>query len=107
LIKAKCIMLGKRACIWAQDLLIAFNALEHLNTELFRSIKGRLLIRLNKRVEGATGTQDSFLSLFDGDKSKVVVLEKRVAELAKDKFFTICGQTYSRQVLSHSISLIL
>lgn len=52
MIKAKCIILGKRACIWAQDLLIAFNALEHFNTELlrFRSIKGGLLIRLNKRV---------------------------------------------------------
>jgi adenylosuccinate lyase len=50
-------------------------------------------------VKGTTGTQASFLQLFDGDHSKVKALNKRVCELMGfDKFIPVSGQTYSRKV---------
>jgi adenylosuccinate lyase len=50
-------------------------------------------------VKGTTGTQASFLQLFDGDHSKVKALNKRVCELMGfEKFIPVSGQTYSRKV---------
>lgn len=51
---------GKRACIWINDLLIDLHNLERIRREL--RCRG---------VKGTTGTQASFLSLFDGDHEKV------------------------------------
>lgn len=49
-------------------------------------------------IKGATGTQDSFKTLFDGDEEKVEQLDVLVTHKAKFiKKFSICGQTYSRQ----------
>lgn len=54
---------GKRACMWANDLIMDIHSLESARDGLrFRGVKG------------ATGTQASFLSLFDGDHSKVVMV---------------------------------
>uniref|UniRef100_A0A0K0EQ98 Adenylosuccinate lyase n=1 Tax=Strongyloides stercoralis TaxID=6248 RepID=A0A0K0EQ98_STRER len=78
---------GKRGVIWAQELLMAFTEIK-----LFRdSMKFR-------GIKGATGTQDSFLTLFDGDENKVEELDELVTKKAgfKDKFY-VSGQTYSRQ----------
>ena len=51
---------GKRACLWINDLVIDLHNLERIRKDLkFRGVKG------------TTGTQASFLSLFDGDHSKV------------------------------------
>ena len=53
---------GKRACLWMNDLLIDLGNLEHTNQGLrFRGVKG------------TTGTQASFLALFDGDHDKVTL----------------------------------
>ncbi|MGB1013839.1 MAG: lyase family protein, partial [Nannocystaceae bacterium] len=51
---------GKRACLWAQDLALDLETIQHL--------KDRLCLR---GVKGTTGTQASFLNLFDGDSQKV------------------------------------
>ncbi|XP_043217424.1 adenylosuccinate lyase-like [Amphibalanus amphitrite] len=79
---------GKRACLWLQDLLQDEAALRQLRSQLrFRGVKG------------TTGTQASFLQLFDGDHDKVQRLDRRVTELAGfSSCYTICGQTYPRKV---------
>ena len=58
---------GKRACLWLQDLYLDTENLEHLIST----------VRL-RGVKGTTGTQASFMELFDGDEEKVKELEKRV-----------------------------
>ncbi|TKR77753.1 hypothetical protein L596_018667 [Steinernema carpocapsae] len=84
---ASLVTIGKRAVLWAQEFVMAFEALKNFRDNMrFRGIKG------------ATGTQDSFLTLFDGDEDKVEVLDKLVMEKAGfTKRFLITGQTYSRQ----------
>ncbi|MEM9588366.1 MAG: adenylosuccinate lyase [Planctomycetota bacterium] len=79
---------GKRACLWIYDLVLD---LEEIETRL-----ERLACRSAK---GTTGTQASFLKLFDGDSDKVRQLERRVAEkLGFDKTYAVTGQTYPRKV---------
>ncbi|GMR43385.1 hypothetical protein PMAYCL1PPCAC_13580 [Pristionchus mayeri] len=79
--------IGKRTCIWIQDLLIAFKELERfVEEQRFPGIKG------------ATGTQDSFMTLFEGDEERVEALDNLVTEKAGfKKRFAISGQTYTRQ----------
>lgn len=79
---------GKRAAMWASELLIALGNAEHARDGLrFRGLKG------------ATGTQASFLGLFEGDAAKVAELEWRVAKkLGWDTqaLLIATGQTYPR-----------
>ncbi|CAJ0594208.1 unnamed protein product [Cylicocyclus nassatus] len=84
---ASLVTIGKRAALWAQELLMAFKQLEHFHDSMkFRGIKG------------ATGTQDSFLTLFGGDEEKVEALDEMITEKAGFAHkFSISGQTYSRQ----------
>ncbi|EDW83880.1 uncharacterized protein Dwil_GK13848 [Drosophila willistoni] len=79
---------GKRACLWIQDLLMDERALRRCLEDLrFRGVKG------------TTGTQASFLQLFNGDGEKVKQLDKLVTELAGfSKPYAVTGQTYSRKV---------
>ncbi|XP_060079714.1 adenylosuccinate lyase-like [Ylistrum balloti] len=79
---------GKRACVWIQDLLMDIRNLETARNNLrFRGVKG------------TTGTQASFLALFQGNHEKVEELDRLVTEMAGFKTnFLICGQTYSRKV---------
>jgi adenylosuccinate lyase len=78
---------GKRACLWLQDFLIDLEEINHLIEVLpFRGVKG------------TTGTQASFLELFEGDHSKVTQLDALVSQKAGfDKVLTITGQTYTRK----------
>jgi len=79
---------GKRAALWLQDFVIDFHDLEHLLSTLrFRGIKG------------TTGTQASFLSLFDGDHEKVKKLDEMVGRaFGFPKTFRVTGQTYTRKL---------
>ena len=76
---------GKRACLWLQDLLMDLEELEHV-----------ISILKMRGVKGTTGTQASFLTLFDGDHEKVKELEKRVAaKMGLKACFAVTGQTLS------------
>lgn len=79
---------GKRVCLWIQDLLIDLENLHRVRDSLrFRSVKG------------TTGTQASFLALFDGDHEKVEALEQGVAEkFGFANTYGVTGQTYPRKV---------
>jgi adenylosuccinate lyase len=79
---------GKRATLWAQDLAIDLEEIEHrIATLRFRGVKG------------TTGTQASFLSLFNGDHAKVDALDARVTEtFGFAGSFAVTGQTYPRKV---------
>ena len=78
---------GKRATLWLQDLEMDYNNL----TNLFAQFKLR-------GVKGTTGTQASFMELFDGDEAKVKELENRVvAKMGFEKVYGVTGQTYPRK----------
>lgn len=79
---------GKRACLWIQDLL--------LDLERLRFERGRLRLR---GAKGTTGTQASFLELFEGDHEKVRELDRQVAaRLGFAATYAVTGQTYPRKV---------
>ena len=78
--------MGKRAALWIQDLVDSWEEIDDLRRRL--PLRG---------VKGTTGTQASFLHLFDGDASQVAELERRVAEkVGFERVFPLTGQTYSR-----------
>lgn len=79
--------IGRRTCLWMQDLLIDIHQIEYLLEHL------RFL-----GVKGATGTQASFIALFEGDEGKVKELETLVSkEMHFFRLFAISGQTYTRK----------
>ncbi len=84
---AQVVTVGKRACLWTQDVLLDIENLE------------ALLARIRCRgVKGTTGTQASFLALFDGDHEKVRRLDQLVAEkLGFAQSYPVTGQTYPRK----------
>ncbi len=85
---AQLVTVGKRACLWAQDVLLDIENLE--------AVRARLRCR---GVKGTTGTQASFLALFDGDGEKVRRLDQLVAEkLGFEQSYPVTGQTYPRKV---------
>ena len=85
---AQVVTVGKRACLWAQDLLMDALAIEALKADL--RCRG---------VKGTTGTQASFLALFEGDPEKVKRLDQLVAEkLGFAASYPVTGQTYPRKV---------
>jgi adenylosuccinate lyase len=85
---AQATTLGKRATLWLQDLAANLSELAELEERLpFRGIKG------------TTGTQASFLTLFQGEHAKVRELERRVARrMGFERCFPVTGQTYPRQL---------
>jgi adenylosuccinate lyase len=79
---------GKRATLWLNDLTMDFESLEHFEQTLpFLGVKG------------TTGTQASFLELFDGNHEKVKNLDRMVARaMGFEKTAAVSGQTYSRKI---------
>ncbi len=87
---------GKRATLWLQDLTMDYANLKHIQSTL--KLRG---------VKGTTGTQASFLELFNGDEQKVKELENRVVKkLGFDKVFGVTGQTYPRKLDYNILSVL-
>ena len=87
---------GKRATLWINELLMDLDELEYRITNL------KLL-----GSKGTTGTQASFMELFDGDSSKVKALEKMIAEeMGFEDVVPVSGQTYSRKIDSQIVATL-
>ncbi|MGB1657168.1 MAG: adenylosuccinate lyase, partial [Longimicrobiales bacterium] len=79
---------GKRATLWIQDLLLDIEELDH-----------RIDVLRFRGVRGTTGTQASFLELFEGDHDKVDALDLAVGQrMGFQSTYPVSGQTYSRKV---------
>ena len=78
---------GKRACLWIQDLLLDLEDLDHVIATT--PVRG---------VKGTTGTQASFLELFEGDGAKVDDLERRFCAKVGFPAIPISGQTATRKL---------
>jgi adenylosuccinate lyase len=79
--------MGKRASLWLQDFMLDLEEVEDALARLpFRGVKG------------TTGTQASFLQLFDGDHAKVRELDERITKrMGFERSVSVCGQTYPRK----------
>lgn len=87
---------GKRACLWLQDLCMDLENLQRIRRDLrFRGVKG------------TTGTQASFLTLFHGDHEKVEELDRKVTKaFGFSRAFLVTGQTYTRKQDSEVLSVL-
>ena len=87
---------GKRACLWIQDLLMDYDALMYLKSNV--KLRG---------VKGTTGTQASFMDLFNNDEEKVKTLESLVLQkLGYEKAYSVTGQTYPRKFDYNVLSVL-
>ncbi len=87
---------GKRACLWLYDLVLDFERLD----ELVRTLPFR-------GAKGTTGTQASYLALFDGDHDKVRALDRKIAEaMGFARVVPVCGQTYTRKIDTWIVSAL-
>jgi len=88
--------IGKRACLWMHDLVMDLEDLEYFMENLgFRGVKG------------TTGTQASFLRLFNGDHQKVEQLDRMLTQkMGFHRAYPVTGQTYSRKVDTKLISML-
>ena len=93
---AQLVTVGKRATLWIQDLLADLEELDFvLNSLKFLGSKG------------TTGTQASFMDLFEGDADKVVQLDRKIAaKFDFDAVYPVAGQTYSRKVDSRVLNVL-
>ena len=87
---------GKRATLWLQELLMDLEDVE------YQLSKAQLL-----GSKGTTGTQASFLELFDGDHEKCKMLDRKIAEkMGYKACFPVSGQTYSRKLDSQFLNVL-
>ena len=87
---------GKRATLWLQELLMDLEDVE------YQLSKAKLL-----GSKGTTGTQASFLELFDGDHEKCKMLDHKIAEkMGYKACFPVSGQTYSRKLDSQFLNVL-
>lgn len=93
---AQPVTVGKRASLWLQDLMTDIEDLDYLATTIhFLGSKG------------TTGTQASFMELFDGDEEKCRALDQRIAEkMGFGTVYPVTGQTYSRKLDSRILNLL-
>ena len=87
---------GKRATLWLNDLVMDLQDLEYVQSSL------KLL-----GCKGTTGTQASFMELFNGDHEKCKTLDQKIAEkMGFDACYPVSGQTYSRKVDSRVLNVL-
>ena len=87
---------GKRATLWIKDLLMDLEDVQH------QLSKAKLL-----GSKGTTGTQASFLELFDGDHEKCKALDRKIAEkMGFTSCFAVSGQTYTRKLDSQMLAVL-
>ena len=93
---AQPVTVGKRAALWMQDFLSDLEELDHvLATMRFLGCRG------------TTGTEASFMDLFDGDEEKIDEMNRRIAaEFGFEKCFSVCGQTYPRKADSRILNVL-
>ena len=85
---AQLVTVGKRATLWLQDLMFDLEEVEQVLASM------KLL-----GCKGTTGTQASFMDLFNGDHAKCVELDKKIAnKMGFESSYYVSGQTYSRKV---------
>ncbi|HWE40266.1 MAG TPA: adenylosuccinate lyase [Isosphaeraceae bacterium] len=93
---AQLVTVGKRATLWCQELIFDLREVERRLDDL------RFL-----GAKGTTGTQASFLALFDGDHAKVEELDRKVAEAFEFAgTYPVAGQTYSRKIDSQVVAAL-
>jgi adenylosuccinate lyase len=87
---------GKRATLWMQDLVLDLADLDH-----------RIATLPCRGVKGTTGTQASFLEIFEGDHAKVRELDRLVtAAIGFEHSIPVSGQTYSRKLDAHVLGVV-
>jgi len=93
---AQLVTVGKRATLWCHELTLDLREVEY-----------RLKSLKFLGVKGTTGTQASFLALFEGDHAKVEALDRMVAAAFNvDETYPVSGQTYSRKVDSQVLACL-
>ena len=93
---AQPVTVGKRATLWCYDLVLDLEEISHRIASL--KLRG---------VKGTTGTQATFLALFDGNHAKVEDLDRLVChKLGFEASYAVTGQTYSRKVDSQVIDVL-
>ena len=93
---AQLVTVGKRVTLWMQDLLADLEELDFvLDSMKFLGCRG------------TTGTEASFMDLFEGDGARIDEMNRRIsAEFGFDKCFSVCGQTYPRKVDSRILNAL-
>lgn len=93
---AQLVTVGKRAALWMQDFISDLQELDFVTENM--SFLG---------CRGTTGTEASFMELFDGDEAKIDEMNRQIsAEFGFDRLFDVCGQTYPRKTDSRILNVL-
>ena len=93
---AQLVTVGKRATLWLQDLMLDLEELDAVLAAI------RFL-----GCRGTTGTEASFLALFDGDTAKIDEMNRRIAaDFGFERLYDVCGQTYPRKLDSRILNVL-
>ena len=93
---AQLVTMGKRASLWLQDFYTDLGEIDY--------VLGCLKLL---GCRGTTGTEASFMELFEGDEAKIDEMNRRIAaEFGFDEVFDVCGQTYPRKLDSRILNVL-
>ncbi|MCQ2512545.1 MAG: adenylosuccinate lyase [Lachnospiraceae bacterium] len=93
---AQLITVGKRASLWIQDFISDINEIDYVLSQI--KFLG---------CRGTTGTEASFLNLFEGDSDKIDQMNQMIAEdFEFESCFAVCGQTYPRKLDSRILNVL-